>query len=120
MPKGISPTQRTLRLLRQEGCHCDIVERWNSFVGKFGIRQDLFGIIDLIALYPNKITGIQCCGSDFAAHDRKIIASEYSREWMLSGGALELWGWRKIKKNRGGKLMIWKPRIKKYTLEDLS
>ena len=118
MAKGISPTQRTLRQLRQEGCHCGIVERFNTFVGKFGIRQDLFGIIDLIALRPNNISGIQCCGSDFSAHDKKILASEFSPEWLKSGGMLELWGWRKVKKVKGGSQMVWKPRVKIYTPED--
>lgn len=115
---GISKVQRTLRELEQRGCHCGIVERFNRFAGPHGIRQDLFGIIDVIALYPNSICGVQCCGSDFAAHDRKILESEMGKEWLKSGGSLELWGWRKVKKKKGGKLMVWKPRIKSYSLED--
>lgn len=110
----ISPTQRTLRELKQRGCHCGIVERFNRFAGEHGIRQDLFGIIDLVALYPNNIAGIQCCGSDFAAHDRKISESDMAIEWLRSGGILELWGWRKVKRKKGGKQMVWKPRIKNY------
>ena len=33
---GISPTQRTLRALEQQGCHSGIVERFNAHVGPFG------------------------------------------------------------------------------------
>ena len=52
---AVSPTQRTLRALEQRGCFCGIVERFNPYAGPHGIRQDLFGIIDVVALYPNGI-----------------------------------------------------------------
>jgi len=115
---GLSPTQRTLRALRQRGCICGIVERFNPYAGPHGIRQDLLGIIDIIALYPNAICGVQSCGQAFAEHDRKILASEMSVEWLKSGGKLELWGWRKLVKKRGGKQKVWTPRVKEYSLDD--
>jgi len=105
-----SPTQRTLRALEQRGCICGIVERYNSFAGPFGRRFDLFGFIDIIALYPNQIVGIQSCGASFSQHYKKIIENDRAFEWLKLGG-IELWGWRKVKKKRGGKLMIWKPRL---------
>jgi len=111
-------TQRTLRALRQEGHICGIVERWNQFVGPYGIRQDLFGFIDIISIKPIGICAIQSCGQSFRQHDTKILENENAIEWLKAGGSIELWGWRKVKKKRGGKLMIWKPRIKFYTLED--
>lgn len=117
--KGLSLTQRTLRQLRQEGYICGIVERYLSHVGPFGIHQDLFGIFDIIAIKPKSICGVQSCsGSKFAVHDRKILDSEYSLEWLKAGGYIELWGWRKVKAKRGGKLMIWQPRLKTYSLKD--
>jgi hypothetical protein len=36
-----SPTQRTMRHLREQGAKCAVVEKWNQHVGPFGIRQDL-------------------------------------------------------------------------------
>ena len=121
MPKSsMSPTQRTIRALKQDGAHCGIVERFNAHVGPFGIRQDLFGFIDIIALRAGGIVGVQCCaGSGFAAHDRKIRENEMAPEWIKSGGSIELWAWRKVKLKRGGKAMRWKPRIKVYSLEEL-
>jgi hypothetical protein len=54
MAKGLSPTQRTLRALRDQGRICGIVERWNQFVGPHGIRQDLFGLTKYQYIpYPN-------------------------------------------------------------------
>lgn len=125
--KGISNTQRTLRALRQEGYLCGMVERFNPYAGvmlptgrRSGIRQDLFGFIDIVAIKPIGICGIQSCGSDFKKHDLKILENEFAPEWLKAGGSIELIGWRKIKLKRGGKAMRWAPRIKVYTLEDFS
>ena len=115
--KGISNTQRTLRALRQNGCLCGIVERFNPYAGSHGIRQDLFQFIDIIALYPNSICAIQSCGQSFAEHDRTILENEVAPEWLKVGGHIELWAWRRILKKRGGKQKVWAPRVKEYTLE---
>ena len=112
--------QRTMRLLRQEGCICGVVEKFNPYAGKFGHREDLFGFIDVISLHPKGICGVQACGSDFQGHVRKILANEIAPEWLKSGGTIELWGWRKILKVRGGKLKVWKPRKQTFTLEDFN
>lgn len=80
--------------------------------------MDFLGFGDIIALMPNGITAIQACGSDFAAHKRKILENEHAPEWIKSGGRLELWGWRKIKRKRGGKQMIWSPRVLEFTEKD--
>ena len=116
--KGLSPTQRTLRQLRQEGYICGIVEQFNPHVGPFGKRFDLFGCLDIIAIMPRGICGIQSCGDSFAEHNRKILTNEFAPEWIKVGGALELWGWRKVVKRRGLKQKIWQPRVKIYTLKD--
>ena len=119
---GISPTQRTLNALREEGRIAGVVERFNRFGGNFGIRQDLFGIIDIIALDKEKgVVGVQSTGSAFSAHHRKLTEEKRQEciDWLETPGtSLELWGWRKIKKKKGGKQMVWAPRIKEYTLED--
>lgn len=119
---GLSPTQRTLRALREQGRVCAIVERWNAYAGPHGLRQDLFGIIDVLALDPERgVVGIQSCGSDFAAHYRKLTeerAQELS-DWLSTPGtSLELWSWRKVKLQRGGKAVRWSPRIEKVVLAD--
>ncbi len=116
--KGLSPTQRTLRSLRQEGYIVGIVERFNPYAGKFGITQDLFGIIDIIAIKHDAICGIQSCGQAFAAHNRKILESEFAVEWLKVGGHLELWGWRKVKLKKDGVAMRWRPRVRVYGLKD--
>lgn len=117
-----SPTQRTIRALKDQGRMCGIVERFNQHAGPFGIRQDLFGFIDIISLDPERgVVAIQACGSDYAAHYRKITEERADNviEWLKTPGAkLELWAWRKVKLKRGSKAVRWKPRVYEFTLED--
>lgn len=117
MPKSsLSPTQRTIRALKQDGAHCGVVERFNRFVGPHGIRQDLFGFVDLIALSADGIIGVQCCaGSGHAAHKQKIMENEIAPEWLKSGGRIQIWSWSKKKLKRGGKALRWQPRVEEIT-----
>ncbi|GAG80350.1 unnamed protein product [marine sediment metagenome] len=106
---------RTKEHLNKQGIKSGLVERYNAHTMQ---KNDLFGIIDIIAIYPTGICGIQACGQDFAKHDRKILISDEAHDWLVVGGELELWGWRKLKLKRGGKAMRWTPKIKRYTVED--
>lgn len=96
----------------------DKVEQFNPHAGKFGIRKDLFNVIDIVAMGENSIIGIQSCGQSFAEHDRKILSEPNALKWLECGGRLILIGWRKVLKKRGGKLRVWSPRIKEYSAED--
>ncbi len=119
-------TQRTIEALNKQGALCGMVERFNAYGGKViftnkggkrfgkptGVRIDLFGIIDIIALIPDRkrIVGIQSCGTAFSEHMKKIKESAYAVKW-LHYADLELWGWRKLKAG-------WVPRVYKFTLAD--
>jgi|TARA_Y100000310_G_scaffold330895_1_gene403377 hypothetical protein len=123
-------TQRTIKALRKEGALCAIVEKFNVYGGELqfqtiqgkrmgkrtGVRIDLFGIIDIIALIPGreKVCGVQSCGTAYAEHKKKILNSAYAPIWLRYAD-LELWGWRPLKKE-GKKL--WTPRIHKFSLAD--
>jgi len=119
MSTGLSPTQRTLRNLRQQGAICGIVERFNQYAGPFGIRQDLFGFIDIICLLPDRgIVGAQCCArSGHAAHKTKILENEIAPEWLKTGGKIEIWSWAKQKMKRGGKAERWTPKVEEITAD---
>lgn len=116
-------TQLTIRELKNNGRVCAIVEKWNPYVGKHGIRQDLFGIIDVLALDPERgVVGVQCCSGGFAAHWKKITEERIQEtvDWLRTPGTvLELWSWRKVKVKRGGKAMVWRPRIEEIKLSDV-
>lgn len=126
MTKGNSNTQRTLQAIKAMGYKAGMVERfigqaWNTS-GKLGIRKDLFGILDIIAMHPTRgVIGIQSTGQDYSGHHKKITEEHWENacRWLLTPGTkLELWAWRKVLEKRGGKRRIWKPRIKKYHLGD--
>jgi hypothetical protein len=118
----MSPTQRTLKALKARGLKAGIVEKFNYHVGPHGIRIDLFGIIDIIALdFKKGFIGVQSCGTDFSGHMNKMMVDKAQDciDWLSTpGGHLELWGWRKVKVKRGGKAMRYEPRVHVFKLSD--
>lgn len=115
----MTPTQRTMKELKKNGLKAAIVEKWNAHIK---IRQDMFGIIDIIALCPERgVIGVQSTGQAFNAHVIKLRdeKAQETLDWLsVPGTSLELWGWRKLKKKRGGKQMIWKPRVGDFFIKD--
>lgn len=113
MAKRPKHTQRSLSHFKALGYRCGpetVVESYNAYTG---LRHDLLGIIDFLAIRPGEIVGVQSFGQDFAEHKRKVLGSHLDRTilWLSGGGLLCLIGWRKVKKKRGGKQMVWAPRI---------
>jgi hypothetical protein len=100
-----SPTQRTLKLLRDEGYLAYVVERWCSFTHR---RYDLFGIIDVLAVKGSETLAVQTTsGSAVSARVKKMEASE-ALPWLRDAGwTIHVHGWRKTKLKRGGKAMRW-------------
>ena len=113
-----------MRALRAQGVLCAVVEKFNPYGGKFGVRQDLFGIVDVLALDPSRgFLGVQCCaGSGLSAHVKKLTEEKAQEciDWLQTpGGCLEIWAWRKLKVKRGGKAVRWMPHVEEITLESL-
>lgn len=108
-----SPTQRTLAELRKHGRTSQVVERWNQHAR---VRVDLFGVIDLVALAPGVVLGIQACaGASHAARRTKILAEPRAIQWLQAGAALEIWSW--AKQGARGKAKRWTLRVEAITLE---
>lgn len=105
--------------MREQGRLCAIVEKYNAFIGPHGIRQDAFGFIDILAIDPVMgIVAVQSCGQDFSGHVRKLLEerNENVLAWCKHARA-ELWGWRKVKLQRGGKAERWMPRVADIVLD---
>lgn len=118
----MSPTQRTLKLLREQGYKSAVVERWLRYAGQFGKRQDMFGIIDVLAINSEGDLGIQCCAGSVQSHLTKLLEEKNQEcyDWLsCPHRRLEIWGWRKLLKKRGGKVKYWAPNIVEIVLEDL-
>ena len=120
---GISPTQRTLKYLRDAGYYCDMVERWiqNPKHPAGGFRKDYMGFGDILAFSEYSTLLVQSCGQSYAKHLRDLLTNLNVPLWLANPNRkLILIGWRKVKKVRGGKAMVWKPRIKEILPEDFN
>jgi len=93
---AISPTQRTLKRLRDSGDYplVTIVERWNAWAK---IRQDLFGIIDILAIDSKGNTvGIQVTTKgNMGARVKKITDHESTPHLREANWIILVEGWEK-------------------------
>lgn len=94
----LTPTQLSLRHLRDAGWPLvEVVERWNPHAR---IRQDLFGILDVIAVGPEGTLGVQTTSaSNVSSRLRKIEDHDSLAPLREAGWALHVHGWQK-KNNR--------------------
>ena len=112
--KRVSPTARSLAELRKRGWPAQVVEQT---IPRTFIKRDLFGCIDIIALTPEGILGIQATsnltGGNHSERRRKIDAEPRAQQWLAAGGKLEIWSWSK----RGGRgeRKLWTLRVEAVT-----
>lgn len=124
-----TPTQRTKAYLKARDIPCAVVEKWVQYgpndprkAFRPGERQDLWGIIDILAMEPDRITGIQCCaGSGNSSHIKKLMIEreEMTRLWLsFPYTRLEIHAWRQLLVKRGGKRKKWEPLVTTIDLSD--
>ena len=90
-----SPTERSLKKMRDDGYLVAVVERWNPHAR---IRQDLFGIIDLLGIKDGETLAVQTTTlSNMKARILKISESEATPIIRLANWKIEVHGWRKLK-----------------------
>lgn len=89
-----SPTQRSLKHLREQGCVAQVVEHWQAFAK---IRIDLFGIIDIVALSPDGETiGVQATSlSNVSKRVQKIADAAALAALRRCGWRILVHGWGK-------------------------
>lgn len=119
--KGKSPTARTLAECRRRGWIAQVVEQT---IPRVFIKRDLFGCIDIIAITPQGILGIQAAagsrtdgrgGGDHATHRTKILAEPRIGAWLRAGVRFELWSW--AKRGDRGKRKTWVLREEAFTAD---
>lgn len=104
MAKRYPYTRKTLELLRDQGYKVGIVEK---VIPRVFIKKDLFGIIDIIAIKPGEIIGVQSTSwNKRLEHLATIRCSENTVPWLESGAKLLLVSW---KKRRCGKIHRYEP-----------
>ena len=97
-----SPTARTLEELRRQNKIADKAEHWVSIAGypAGGVRKDLFGFIDILAIETDAIVAIQATSRvNINARVRKIVGecNTAAKAFLSAGGKIEVWGWEKRK-----------------------
>ena len=92
-----TPVSRTLELLRSEGYHPEITERWVPR----GIKIDLFGLVDVEALHDTHTLYVQVCrDTDLTDHLVKHLGNpRLERLIACPHRVFEIWSWAK-KRNR--------------------
>lgn len=105
--KGVRAAERSMDVLRKDGYLVGKTEHWNPWAGMrgpdgkpFGMRQDLFGFIDLVALGGGKIIGVQVTKGMLPQHVEKIAAKPEAKRWLEApGGQLMIHHWRVRQRN---------------------
>lgn len=95
-----SPTQRSLKLLRDDGYYAEIVEHWNTFSRR---RNDMFGFADIFCIHEK--TGdtkvVQTTSaSNMSARINKIAGHENLAIVRKAGFGIEVHGWRKSREGK--------------------
>ena len=90
----MTPTQRSLAHLRQQGVDLvQVVEKWNPHAR---IRQDLFGVIDILAIREGETIGVQATSaSNVSSRVRKLEESDALIALRAAGWTVLVHGWRK-------------------------
>ena len=102
----MTPTQRSLKYLRDRGWTCHIVEKW---VPQAKRRIDAFGFGDILgysAEYPGATLFQTTSGPNLAARVTKIEENCNALGWIRAGNRIVVHGWRKTKP-RGQKVARW-------------
>lgn len=102
-----SPTARTVAECRKRGWLVQNVEQTIRIPGGRTFKRDLFGVIDLVAVTPDGILGIQATAtSAHHAHRRtKVLAEPRLKRWLEAGGRFAIWSWSK--RGERGKRKRW-------------
>ncbi len=90
-----SPTQRSLAVMRERGYPLvQVVERWNPHAR---VRQDLYAIIDVLAVGDDIVAVQTPSASNVSARINKITDSEALPILRKAGIRVLVHGWRKSK-----------------------
>ena len=93
----MTPTQRSLVYLREQGYLCEVVEKWNSFTKT---RKDLWGWCDILAIREGEILAVQVTAAGVSSRVKKIMESDTLPIVRKAGVRIEVHGWRKNVKGR--------------------
>lgn len=92
-----SPTQRSLKYMRDLGYHAEITERW---IPGANLRKDLWSFCDVLCLHKEtgELVAVQTTSySNISARVKKIAECELTPLVRKAGIEIHVHGWRKVK-----------------------
>jgi len=112
-----SPTQLSLKRLREDDWSPWVVEFWNPHSRT---RLDLWNFGDILAQRLDSAPLIVQTTSygNVSARRKKILANEDAYIWVKSGNLIEIHGWHKKPKKPGAKQLTWQVRVLDITQDD--
>ena len=96
----MTPTQRTLKLMRERGWIAEVTERW---IPGANIRKDLWTFCDVLCIHPEsgEILAVQTTSaSNMAARVKKISDCELTPIVRKCGIGIHVHGWIAPTKNK--------------------
>lgn len=106
----MSPTARSLKIMRERGYKAFTTSYWNSFAKK---RIDFAGFADIVCFGKKErgCTAVQATStSNILSRYNKIVGSINAEEWLLGENKILVHGWGK--KGKKGKRKV-------YTLKEM-
>jgi hypothetical protein len=92
---SVSPTQRSLKLMRDEGFTVAVVEKW---IPGANVRKDLFDCWDIACVGNGRFSLIQVTTlSHISERLKKVTDHPVTGELRKAGVGLFIHGWRKLK-----------------------
>ncbi len=92
--KPANLSNKSLKLLEQEGYAAQSVESYNYYSGQ---KKDLFNFIDILAVRPGEVLGLQVCAyASISARRKKALAAKHFKAWLSSGARFVIHGWKRI------------------------
>lgn len=89
-----TPTQRSLKYMRDQGYYAEVVERFNSFTKR---RHDFAGFIDILCLGQGEVVGVQTTSySHISDRSKKIREHENFQAVKDAGIKIIVHGWKKV------------------------
>jgi hypothetical protein len=90
----VTPTARSLALLRRSGYLAEVVERW---IPRANRRRDLFHLGDVLGVHRHRQPAFLLVQATSLANVSSRVAKARSRPevsiWLRAGGAFEVQGW---------------------------
>lgn len=94
----MTPTERSLKLMRERGYQCHVVEHWNCWTKQ---RKDLFGFADILCLGWDEVIVVQTTSySNVPARIKKITDHENVGAVRKAGIGILVHGWHVPKGKR--------------------